>query len=115
MSRRQEQRALQAPPTERSLRVSRTPSLRVAAVAAGAALLPLALAPAALAAGEPARGAPTQDLVPATVVGVLLAVGAIAFGELHRRGRTGLLTYLAETSERISGFPGWVALPSLVA
>ena len=84
--------------------------------AAALAVLPsLVLSPVALAAGEPARGAPTEDLVPATIVGVLLAVAAVAFGELHRRGRTQLVTSVAGFAERFSGMPGWVALPSLLA
>jgi hypothetical protein len=93
-----------------------SPSLRRTVAASAATLvLPLALAPTALAAGEPARGAPTGDLIPATIVGLLLAAGGVAFGELHRRGRTGMLTRLAGVAERFSGMPGWVALPSLLA
>src|SRR5215217_4985456 len=93
-----------------------SPSLRrIVAASAATLVLPLALAHTALAAGEPARGAPTGDLIPATIVGLLLAAGAVAFGELHRRGRTGMLTRLAGVAERFSGMPGWVALPSLLA
>ena len=83
--------------------------------AAAAIVLPLVASPVALAADEPAGGAPTEDLVPAALAGAALAVAALAFGERHRRARTRLLTRLAGIAERVSGMPGWVALPSLLA
>ena len=82
---------------------------------ASAALGSLLLAPAALAAGEPAGGAATEDLIPATIVGALLSIGAVAFGEAHRRGRTQALSRAAAFTGRVSGLAGWVALPTLLA
>ena len=75
----------------------------------------LLCAPAALAAGEPAGGAATEDLIPATIAGALLSLGAVAFGEAHRRGRTQALNRVAALAGRASGLPGWVALPTLMA
>ena len=82
---------------------------------ASAALGSLLLAPTALAAGEPAGGAATEDLIPATILGALLSIGAVAFGEAHRRGRTQALSRAAAFTGRVSGLAGWVALPTLLA
>jgi hypothetical protein len=68
-----------------------------------------------LAQGEPAAGAPAQDLLAATVVGVLLLAAVGAFALAHRSGRTHALSRLARFSERISGLPGWAALPLAIA
>ena len=92
-----------------------TPARRATASLFAALLGSLLFASAALAAGEPAGGAATGDLVPATVVGALLSLGAVAFGEAHRRGRTQALNRIATLAGRTSGLPGWVALPSLMA
>ena len=68
-----------------------------------------------LAHGEPAGGAPTQDLIPAAIVGLLL-VGALGlFGWAHRSRRMRVLTQLGALSERVSGLPGWAALPLAIA
>jgi hypothetical protein len=65
--------------------------------------------------GEPAAGAPTEDLVAASVVGVLLLMGLGAFGVAHRSGKTNALARLADFSQRIAGLPGWAALPMAIA
>ncbi|MDQ3433216.1 MAG: hypothetical protein M3481_00790, partial [Actinomycetota bacterium] len=88
---------------------------RAIAGLAAASLGSLLFAPAPLAAGEPAGGAATEDLIPATIAAALLSIGAVAFGEAHRRGRTQALSRLAAFAGRVSGLPGWVALPSLMA
>ncbi len=66
-----------------------TPVRRAIAGLAAASLGSLLFAPAALAGSEPVGGAPTEDLIPATIAAALLSIGAVAFGEAHRRGRTG--------------------------
>jgi hypothetical protein len=67
-----------------------------------------------LAAGEPAGGAPVQDLVPAALVGGLLAAVVLAVGIGHRAGRITVLSRLATLAERVVPVPGWAALPVLV-
>ncbi|MGH2754981.1 MAG: hypothetical protein ACRDLB_11170 [Actinomycetota bacterium] len=64
---------------------------------------------------ESAAGAATEDLIPATIVAVVMLAGLAAFGVAHRRGRTKVLTNLASFSERVSGLPGWTALPLSIA
>jgi hypothetical protein len=65
----------------------------------------LLFAPAALAAGEPAGGAATEDLIPATIAGAVLSLGAVAFGEAHRRGRTRALNRVAALAGRTRASP----------
>jgi len=67
-----------------------------------------------LAAAKPAGGAPIQDLIPAALVGGVLAAVVLAVGLGHRSGRITLLSRLAALSERITPVPGWAALPVLV-
>jgi hypothetical protein len=62
-----------------------------------------------------AAGAPTEDLIPATYVAVIAMAAIVAFGVAHRTGRTKLLTRLAGFSERVTGAPGWAALPTAIA
>ncbi|MDQ3939991.1 MAG: hypothetical protein M3238_01430 [Actinomycetota bacterium] len=59
-------------------------------------------------------GAPLEDLVPATLVAFVAVVALALFGVAHRRGRTLVLTRLATFSERVSGLPGWAALPAAI-
>ena len=67
-----------------------------------------------LAAAKPAGGAPVQDLIPAALVGGVLAAVVLAVGLGHRSGRITLLSRLAALSEHITPVPGWAALPVLV-
>lgn len=62
----------------------------------------------------PAGGAPLEDLIPAAVVGVVAVAAVFALGRAHRRGRISWLGRLAALTERVSGVPGWAALPGLV-
>lgn len=69
-----------------------------------------------LAHGSQVGGAPVEDLVPATIVALILVVSLALFARLHLSGRARVLTRLADLSERASGgMPGWAALPTLVA
>jgi hypothetical protein len=63
---------------------------------------------------EPAGGAAIGEAIGATV-GAALATAAIAVLIAgHRSGRIKLLVRAAAFSERVSGLPGWAALPSFV-
>ena len=67
------------------------------------------------AAPPPAGGAATDQIVIATV-GAMLATGALlAVGIGHRSGRLPIVQRVADFSERVSGLPGWAAIPSAVS
>ncbi|MGH2736906.1 MAG: hypothetical protein ACRDKZ_15100 [Actinomycetota bacterium] len=74
----------------------------------------MSLAIAPFAHGEPAAGAPLGDLIPAAIVGLLLVAAVAVFGVAHRSGRTRILTRAGDFSARLSGLPGWAALPAAV-
>ena len=63
---------------------------------------------------KPAGGAAIGEVIGATA-GALVAT-SILFGliYMHRTGKSNLLQRLADFSERVSGMPGWVTLPSVV-
>ena len=61
--------------------------------------------------GDPAGGAPTEDLIPATIVGVVLVALLFGFGVAHRRGKTKVLSRIGDFSENVSGLPRWAAVP----
>src|SRR5437016_6713290 len=63
----------------------------------------------------PARGTPLTDLVPATIVALVVVAGLGAFAVAHRSGRVRFLDRVTERSERWSGLPGWAAQPIVVA
>jgi hypothetical protein len=63
---------------------------------------------------EPAGGAAIGEAIGATA-GALVATAAIALLIAgHRSGRIKLLGRAAAVSERLTGLPGWAALPSLI-
>jgi hypothetical protein len=73
------------------------------------------LLPALSAAGfAPARGFPPNQVIPATIVAVLLTLGVVYGAVRYRQGRFAGLERLATTVERQSGLPAWAALPSIV-
>jgi hypothetical protein len=62
----------------------------------------------------PARGFPPSQVIPATIVAVLLTA-AVAYGAVrYRQGRFAALDRVADAASARSGLPGWAALPSLV-
>jgi hypothetical protein len=69
----------------------------------------------AQAAAPPAGGAALDQVIIATAGAVLLTGALLYLGLGHRSGRVPYLGRLADFSERVSGLPGWVALPSAVA
>ena len=70
---------------------------------------------ATLAAAPPAGGAELGQIVIATVAATIVTCALLYLGLGHRSGRVTILQRLADRSERVSGFPGWVAFPSAVA
>ena len=67
-----------------------------------------------LAASEPAKGASVHDLLIGAAIGGLLTVAVLWVASAHRAGRIRWLGRLAAFSERVSGLPGWCALPSAI-
>src|SRR4051794_12745709 len=68
-------------------------------------------AAATAAAAPPARGTPLSDLVPASVVALLVVALVIAVAVAHRRRRLPAIDRLSERSEHWTGLPGWAAVP----
>ena len=69
----------------------------------------------AQAAAPPAGGAALDQVIIATAGAALLTGLLLYLGLGHRSGRVPYLGRLAAFSERVSGLPGWVALPAAVA
>jgi hypothetical protein len=63
----------------------------------------------------PAGGAEIAQIVIATTAATIVTCALLYLGLGHRSGRVKVLQRLADHSERVSGFPGWVAFPSAVA
>src|SRR5947208_4022989 len=62
----------------------------------------------------PARGFPPNQVIPATIVAVLITA-AMAWGSLrYRQGRFAALERVAQRAEERSGLPAWAALPMAV-
>ncbi len=68
-----------------------------------------------LAQTKPAGGAATGEVIGASTAAILLTVVLMVLGLGHRSGRIALLASWARFSERVSGLPGWAALPSGIA
>ena len=69
----------------------------------------------AQAGAPPAGGAAIDQVILATAAATLLTGALLYLGLGHRSGRVAVLGRLASFSERVSGMPGWVALPAAVA
>ena len=63
---------------------------------------------------EPAKGAPIGDVLWGTGVAMALTALVIWVAMSHRSGRITWLGRAAGFSERVSGLPGWAALPSAI-
>ncbi len=63
----------------------------------------------------PAGGAPTQDLIAASIVGMVALALAVVVAYRYRRGKMLPLRWAAAYSEKVSGVPSWSAIPSVVA
>lgn len=64
---------------------------------------------------EPAGGAAIGEVVGATAAAMVATGVLLWLGWGHRSGRVAVLGNLARFSERVSGLPGWAALPAGVA
>jgi hypothetical protein len=62
----------------------------------------------------PAGGAAIDQIVIATVAAMVVTGGLLALGYGQRSGRWPLLGRIAAYSERVSGIPGWAALPAAI-
>jgi hypothetical protein len=75
-------------------------------------MTPYSTVAAGVAAGfAPARGFPPSQVIPASIVAVLLTLGVALAAIRYRQGRFAGLGRLAGRAERFSGLPGWAALP----
>lgn len=63
----------------------------------------------------PAGGAAIDQVIIATAAAMLLTGALLYFGLGHRSSKVPYLGRLAGFSERVSGLPGWAALPSAIA
>lgn len=73
-------------------------------------------APLARAAAEaPAGGAALDQVAIATLAAALLTAALLHLGFGHRSGRVKALGRAAAAAERLSGMPGWLVLPSMIA
>ena len=68
-----------------------------------------------LAAGEPAGGAALDQVAIATGAALLLSAAIAWLGMGHRSGKVPHLGRAADFTERVSGLPGWAALPSALS
>ena len=59
----------------------------------------------------PARGFPPGQVIPASIVAVLLTLGVALGAVRYRQGRFGALERLAGRSEQATGLPKWASLP----
>ena len=69
----------------------------------------------AAAKAPPAAGAALAEIVIASLAATLLTLGLLYIGFGYRAGRIGWLRRLAAWSERRTGYPAWVAIPSAIA
>ena len=72
----------------------------------------MSLATALIAQGtEPAGGAATGEIMIATGAAMVVTVALLVLGMGHRSGKVGLLDFAGGIGKRVTGLPGWVALP----
>src|SRR5438874_9020007 len=69
----------------------------------------------ATSAPPPARGAQLGQVIPASVVAVILLAVVAWLSVRHRRGTFQGLKRASAFAERVSGLPGWASLPTAVA
>ena len=75
----------------------------------------LTLLAASEAAAPPAGGAALSQVLIASTAASLVTAALVLAGLGHRSGRFQGLRRLSAWAERISGFPGWVAIPAAIA
>ncbi|MDX6717970.1 MAG: hypothetical protein QOJ63_224 [Solirubrobacteraceae bacterium] len=67
------------------------------------------------AASPPAGGATVNDIVAASGIATVVTLVLLVCGLGHRSGKVPVLGWLARRAERVTGQPGWAALPCAVA
>src|SRR3712207_6100721 len=67
--------------------------------------------PVAADGSEPAKGAALGEVVGATAGAMVATAVLLALGIGHRTGRVAILAHISAWSQRISGLPGWAAVP----
>src|SRR5438132_3845945 len=77
--------------------------------------MPLAHLTSNLVYEAPARGAQLGQVIPASVVAVVVIAVVAWLSVRHRRGTFRALERAGALAERISGLPGWAVLPGLVS
>jgi hypothetical protein len=70
-----------------------------------------ALQPLSAAGFAPARGFPPNQVIPASIVALLITVGVVLGAVRYRQGWFAALGRLAGRAERATGLPGWASLP----
>lgn len=87
----------------------------IGAAAAASILAAATAAPASAATGvKPAGGAAIDQIVIATVAALVVTGVLLLLGVGHRKGRVGVLGREAARAERLTGLPGWTALPMAI-
>jgi hypothetical protein len=64
---------------------------------------------------NPAGGAEVAQVIGATAAAMVLTAALLVFGLGHRSGRIQFLGRIGDFSTRVSGLPGWAAVPAAVA
>src|SRR5256885_14718224 len=59
----------------------------------------------------PARGFPPSQVIPASIVAVLLTAAVVIGVMRYRQGRFAALDRLADRAEQATGLPRWASLP----
>jgi hypothetical protein len=77
--------------------------------------LVLGAAPAFAHEDAPAGGAALEEVITAGIVGALFLILAVLLVVVRRRGRIQAMDRLGRWAERITGIPGWAAIPMVVA
>src|SRR3954469_2914078 len=70
-----------------------------------------ALHPLSAAGFAPARGFPPSQVIPASIVALLITVGVVLGVVRYRQGRFAALDRLANRAEQSTGLPRWASLP----
>ena len=77
-------------------------------------IVPILAMTRSAAAADPARGTPLSDLIPASIVALVLVIALAAVCTVHRRRGLGVLNAAGRASERAAGLPGWAGVPVVV-
>ncbi len=108
-------------PTASAAATHESPGRRTARLTTLVRAVPLAVLALVVTAGPafahdpPAGGATVQEVAISAVVGALFLAAMVWFVVARRQGRLPVVDRVGDFSERVSGLPGWAAVPLLVA